>query len=121
MHSVKCDREKNRLYITLEGFISQKEAREVAEEVAGEVLKLSKGFDVISDLSKFSFGSVGGGASLRSAMEMLQIRGVRRVVRIAGKSRAGLAQFIRLTALFNRYKPIVVATKEQAIAALEKP
>jgi hypothetical protein len=114
MHTVRADQTANRLFITLEGTITEKDAEETVDLIFREVLKLRPGFDVITDLTKYKIGHLGATKSLGHAMEFLKVKGVRRVVWIVGRSKAALLQFARATIRSKGYKVMYVTSLEAA-------
>lgn len=114
MYSVRADRDNNRLIIVLAGFVNTSDAEKVVDGIVVESSKLKPGFDVITDLTKYSLGNLKATKSLHHAMEFLKTRGVRHVVRVVGRSKMALMQFARATLGFRGYKPIYVTSMELA-------
>ena len=54
MYEVKIHRHKNRLYVTLQGFIGAEEGAQAAEAVIKATQQLTPGFTIITDIREFS-------------------------------------------------------------------
>jgi hypothetical protein len=69
---------------------------------------------VINNLTKYKLGHLAAAQSLHQAMEFLQTREVRHVVRVLGRSKIALMQFAHATKLFKGqgYKPLYVTSLE---------
>ncbi|MEW6516702.1 MAG: hypothetical protein AB1439_07365 [candidate division FCPU426 bacterium] len=81
-YSVKVDQAKNRLYLILEGFFSEAEAKSAADEVIVQARKMKPGFSVVNDISKAQPFSEEGTAHIQRAQSFLQQQGVGRVIRV---------------------------------------
>lgn len=120
MNSARADVKKNRLYITLQGNVDKSEAEMVVGRIVHETGKLHPGFDVITDLTQAKIGHLNASGVFRGAMEFLSARGARRVVRVVGRSKVILAQFMRLSQGFSGYKAEYVGSMEAAEKLLAK-
>lgn len=120
MNMVRADIRRNRLYITLEGTVDKHAAEQVVGNIVHETGRLYPGFDVITDLTRAKIGHLNAASVFRGAMEFLAARGVRRVVRVVGRSKVILAQFMRLSNGFKVYKAIYVGSMEDAEKELRK-
>ena len=96
MYEFKIDTVKNRLYITLDGFFSTEEIKQCSDETIGAVKKLKPGYDVITDISKFSPVGLDALKEIERVQEYFRTSGVRHGVRIVGKSVVTGMQFKRL-------------------------
>lgn len=94
-YDVHADTIKNRLYITLRGFLTDSQARAAADAVIAEVEKLNPGFDAITDISTFQPVSVQATAEVARAQQIVKACGVRRVVRIQRLPTLGSLQLQR--------------------------
>jgi len=76
---------------------------------------------VINDLTKYKLGHLATAQSLHQAMELLQTRGARYVVKVLGRLKIALMQFARETKLFRGkgYKPLYVISLEEAKRKLD--
>lgn len=86
---------KNRLVVRIWGEIGDDEARQVGDATAKAIERLRPGFDTISDLTGLAPVSPEGLAQLKRIIEMQRARGVRRVVRVVGRSVDAALQFER--------------------------
>ncbi len=114
MYKVKAEVEKNRLIITLSGFISADEAAIVKEAIISETAKLTPGFDVINDISNFRLGQDQAGAVLKEIIKYLISKKVNKVVRVVGASQTGLIQFANHTGEVGAYNVKYVPTTKDA-------
>jgi hypothetical protein len=86
---------KNRLYLRLDGFLTDQETKEAADQVIAHINKLRPGFDAITDISTYKPGSEKAAAEIVRAQQVYKSRGVRLIVRIVGASVLGKMQFQR--------------------------
>ncbi len=96
MYQFKIDPVKNRLYITLEGFFSAEEMKKCSDDTIEAVKQLKPGYDVITDISRFSPVSADALQEITRVQEYFKKSGVRRGVRIVGKNAVTRMQFKRL-------------------------
>ncbi len=90
MYEVKVDSKKNRLAITLRGFMADEELKAAADEVIKQASALGSGFDVLNDISEFEASSAEGFKEIQRAQAFLAERKPRRVVRVVKKAIASL-------------------------------
>jgi cytosine/adenosine deaminase-related metal-dependent hydrolase len=88
---------KNRLVVRIWGEIDDAEARQVGDAAVKAIERLRPGFDVMSDLTGLAPVTPEGLAQLRRIIEVAQARGVRRVVRVVGRSVDAALQFERIS------------------------
>lgn len=119
MYKTKLDIEKNRLSVTLSGFISIEEANELKEVITMETQKLAPGFDVINDISNFRLGQDRAGLILKEIIMYLLSIKVNRVVRVVGSSQTGLIQFANYTGNVKAYTVKYVPTMRDAESFLD--
>ena len=116
MHIVRKDIKKNRLYITLQGFISNSEARNVKSEVIEEIEGLLPGFDVINDLSKLVNAEERSAPVLSEVTSYMLSKKVNRIVRVVGQSKTGLMLFAKFSpendSLNIKYVPTLKEAEE---------
>jgi len=120
MYTIKADIEKNRLYITMAGFLSASEASDIKIDIMNGVSKLSPGFDIINDISNFRLGLDETVNILNETIEFLISKKVNRIIRIVGSSRAGLIQMAQHTKKTENYKTRFVPSLEEAEEILNK-
>jgi hypothetical protein len=117
---VTADIKRNRLYITLSCDPSKKILEKVYTDVRFCVADLKPGFDVITDLSQCSIGYLNAIPTLRKIMNFLATKQPGEVIRVTGKLSLIFKQLIRLTTIFQSYKPFYVATLDEAEDKLTK-
>lgn len=120
MYKIKADQEKNRLTITLAGFISVDEATAVKDAIVSETATLTPGFDVINDISNFRLGQDRAGGVLQEIIRFLISQKVNKVVRVVGASQTGLIQFANYTSDNSIYNVKYVPTIKDAENFLEE-
>jgi hypothetical protein len=118
---VKADIKKNRLYITLPSAANTKELQQIYTDVRFCVADLKPGFDVVTDLSQCTIGYLSGIPTLRKIMDFLVVNQMGRVIRIVGGMSVVLKQLIGIASKFQCYKPVYVATHEEAEEELDRP
>ncbi len=84
MHIVKINSEKNRLYVTIDGFMSRQEAKKLLADVDKALEQLTYGFDVISDVSNFDVSSELGAGELTRLQQAMQNQCLNRFIRVTG-------------------------------------
>ncbi len=95
MYQVRSNRTKNRLYIQLDGYMSETEAREAANTLITEAKKLKPGYDIISDITGFKPMSPEGAREIEHAQKYVIQNGVRHIMRVVGPNVIGRMQFQR--------------------------
>lgn len=94
-YKVRADVRKNRLYLVLDGFFNESEAKEIADRTIREVQKLRPGFDVINDISNFKPTSQQGADQIKRAGIFVRNYGVGRLIRVVPSASIGSMQFTR--------------------------
>lgn len=97
MYEVQALVGKNRLVVRIWGDIDDAEARQVGDAAVKAIERLRPGFDVMSDLTGLSPVTPEGLAQLRRIIEAARARGIRRVVRVVGRSVDAALQFERVS------------------------
>lgn len=95
MYEVQALVGKNRLVVRIWGEVGDDEAREVGDAVVKAIERLRPGFDTISDLTGLAPITAEGKAQLKRLIEIQRARGLRRVVRVVGRSVDAALQFER--------------------------
>lgn len=91
---IQIDTDRNRLYIILRGFLSDPEMQVAREQIIENVNKLSKGFDVVTDLSTFKPASTQGMKEIKQAQRYITSHGVGRIVRIVDNEGLASGQMV---------------------------
>ena len=115
---VTADLKNNRLTIELRGKVSKSEVERIYTDIRFCAGDLKQGFDVITDMRNCQIGYLAGALTFKRIMEFLLANGVRRVVRITGKSKPFLHQVSRITSSITGYQPIYVISYEEAESVL---
>jgi hypothetical protein len=84
MHETKADPDRNRLYVTLKGRMTGKDAKQASARVISDLKKLKPGFDVITDISEFEPVTQKETELLVQAHKLFIKKGVGRVTRVIG-------------------------------------
>lgn len=114
MYRITTDIEKNRLYLTLVGFISEQEALSIKKSLITEISRLSENFDIINDITHFRLGLEQSGEVLKEIIKHLMDCKVNRIVRVVGGSQAGMIQFASNTGSNLPYHVSYVPAVEDA-------
>jgi hypothetical protein len=117
---VKAEIAKNRLYIILKGTVSAKELESIYTDIRFCIADLKSGFSVITDLTEGKIGHLSGIMTFKKIADYLVSQKVGTVVRVVGKPSVLSNQISRLTEIVQGYRPIYVATMEEAEEALKK-
>jgi hypothetical protein len=88
---------KNRLVVRIWGDIDDAEARQVGDAAVKAIERLRPGFDVMSDLTGLSPVTPEGVVQFKRIIEAARARGIRRVVRVVGRSVDAALQFERVS------------------------
>ena len=118
-YELKSDILRNRLYVKLDGYFTDDETREAVDKVIMEVNKLSPGFAIINDISKFKPASPKGVDDIRRAVKYVADNGMRMAIRIAPSSYFAGSQFSRISRDIG-YTVETVASLEEAEEILHK-
>ena len=86
------DTERNRLYITLNGFFNDEKARQAAEAVEEKIAQMQPGFTIVNDIRGFKPTTPAGAASIQKAQQKAVEIGVRHVVRVVTQEQYNVAQ-----------------------------
>jgi hypothetical protein len=82
MFTVTSNPERNRLYITLGGYLEGAERQEVTKLIMAEAAKLAPGFDVVTDISDLHPSNKEGFKDLLRAKAALKLKGVGHIIRV---------------------------------------
>jgi hypothetical protein len=100
--------------------VSNPEIERICREVEVCVSELKSGFSVVTDLTNCQIGHLTGLPTFRKIMEHLLEQEVGKVVRVVGRSKLIFNQISRITDQVQAYKPVYVATLEEAEEELSK-
>lgn len=82
MFQVTSDPGKNRLYITLAGYLEEPERKAAMKAIVAEAGTLQPGFDVVSDITALHPSNQEGFKDLLRTRSALKLKGVGRVIRV---------------------------------------
>ena len=119
MYELIVDAVKNRLTIRIGGTIGKIEGEKIAREMVTVCNQLKRGFDVINDISGYETADKKSEEVFKGVIEFLKVRGVRKVVRVVGGSRAALMKFADVTKTVNNYTVQYVPTMQDAEKLLD--
>ncbi len=121
MYEVIPNRAKNRIYLRLDGFLSDQEVHEVVEKQIAAIKTMKPGFDVINDISNFKPASPDGAKEIERMLKFSDEYGTRYVMRIIGPNYIARMQFNRLHISTNsKYITEEVASREAAEKRLDE-
>ncbi len=86
MFEVEARVGKNRLLVRIWGDVDDAEALRIGDAAVAALERLRPGFDVVSDLSGAARAPPQAMAQLKRIIEAARARGLRRVVRVVGRS-----------------------------------
>jgi hypothetical protein len=92
---VTLDRDANRLYLTLDGFLDEDAAAAAADATIAGAKELDDGFELINDLSEFQPGDQAAMKHIERGKAGIAANGVDAVVRVVAESTTGQMQFDR--------------------------
>ena len=82
MFSVRSDPARNRLYITLSGYLEGPERQAAMKALLAEAVKLTEGFDLVTDISTLHASTEAGFKDFLRAKSGLRMKGVGQVIRV---------------------------------------
>lgn len=123
MHTAEIDPEHNRLILRLVDSLSVTEVDRLQAEVATLLPRLERGFDCISDVANMRPASHHVADRIEKLQAFLHASGMRRVVRIVGKSGGALIASTQMdhTAEQAGYTTVHVSTEAEALVAVSTP
>ena len=117
-HGVDVSTEKNRLHLTLQGFLDVPQAEAALSDVERALGRLRPGFDVISDVSRLGALTAGAVPLVRRLATALVEAGMRQMVRVVGSSPGAATNVAR--AVEGLYQARVVASTAEAENLLDR-
>lgn len=82
MFRVTSDLGKNRLYITLAGYMEGAERQEVVRAIMAEVAKLTRGFQIVTDISGLHASNEEAFKDFLRAKTALKLKGAGPIIRV---------------------------------------
>ncbi len=82
MFEVHSDAARNRLYITLAGWLEGPEREKAMETILAEATKLARGFDVVTDISALHASNQEGFKDFLRTKAALKLKGVGHIIRV---------------------------------------
>lgn len=83
-YDIRADVLKNRLYISIKGFMTEEDAVIISDKASAETRKLKPGFDVINDIRELSPATPKASRLYSRQLDVAKEVGIGRVVRIVG-------------------------------------
>lgn len=96
MFSVASDPERNRLYITLTGYLDGPERQAAMKALVAEAAGLAEGFGVVTDISALHASNEEGFKDLLRVKAALKLKGAGPIIRVVGIPLSRI-QFGRIT------------------------
>lgn len=110
----RVDRDKNRIYLTLEGSHDLEEAVRMKNEYKKAIAQCRRGFTVLTDVRNYIPGSGEVQKVHEEAVELAEQGGVSRVARVVGETPLGGMQIDRIAKKHIHYSAGHFATVEEA-------
>lgn len=82
MFEVHSDAARNRLYITLAGWLEGPEREKAMETILAEATKLARGFDVVTDISALHASNQEGFKDFLRTKAALKLKGAGHIIRV---------------------------------------
>lgn len=117
---VDIDREKNRLYLELDGFLEADAAGAAADATIEGAEMLDDGFDMVNDLSNFQPSDQEAMDHIERGKQGIAKNGVAAVVRVMSESTTGQMQFDRAGEDEESYQLAMADSTEKAEKLLDK-
>ena len=117
-YEVRVDKVKNRLYIMLQGFLTDAETKAASEKIMAGIQSLKPSFDVVNDISTFKPATPQGAEDVKRTQSFAKERGVRRVMRVADENAVSAMQLARKSKEVG-YQADIVASVAEADKALD--
>ncbi|MFC1961076.1 hypothetical protein ACFLYO_10240 [Chloroflexota bacterium] len=119
MYDVRADTDKNRLYVVIEGYLTDPEVLDLIKDGKAGIDQLQPGFDVINDGRNYKPFSRKGTEYIVELLNYEIEHGRNRHVRIVDKVTLGEMQFERVTKDFD-VAMLVVSSLEEAEKLLDE-
>lgn len=119
-YDIRANAAKNRLYLKLEGTMSEDDARKVYETILAEIEKLKPGWAVVNDISALKPADDKASEYLRKAQAASAKAGVKRVVRVVGSQSITNLQWNRTLQETQGIRADVVASVADAEKLLDE-
>ena len=119
MFELRVDAVRNRLYIRLEGQLSDREALDAAASVLDAATRLRPGYGLVNDVSSLQGLSAFGWEEMVRVVRAFRDGGCARVVRVVGRS-ARATLFLERIARRMGYSANLAFSREEADALLDR-
>lgn len=117
--TVYVDKQKNRIYLTLEGFHDTEEAKRMRDLYREAIRNCQPGFTVLADVSRYKPGPPEIQEIHSEAVKAAEAAGVRRVARVVGGTPLGGMQIDRIARGEGGYEARNFKTAQEAEAFLD--
>jgi hypothetical protein len=118
---IRADIPRNRMYVRMVGFMTDDDARRVADAIIAEIQKLRPGFAVINDIRDLKPTSPTASDHMRRAQEASVKHGCGRVIRVIGEQVITQMQWNRTLKAVRGSGAEAAASVEEAERMLETP
>lgn len=95
VHRIRADQSKNRLFVILQGELTEAQILEAVDQIIACVGKLEPGFSVVTDTATFKAATAKGAQDIQQVEGFVARSGVGRVVRVVDASGRSALQFVR--------------------------
>lgn len=112
-HSVKVDEVRQRIYLKLEGLMSDEEVTRAADEFIAALSKMKPGFVVINDITRLKVLTQASTLEVKRASEAAVAKGLSVSVRVVGDCPTANMQFNRNAASVG-YATATASSAEEA-------
>jgi hypothetical protein len=118
-HEIRADVPRNRLYMRLTGFMTEADARRVADTLIAEYEKLRPGFVIINDIRDLKPTTPAASEQMRRAQEAAVKHGFSRAIRVIGDQVITHMQWSRTLKAAHGRDAETAATMEEAERLLD--
>jgi hypothetical protein len=119
-YSIRADVMKNRLYISIKGFMTEEDAVTISDKASAEMRKLRPGFDVINDIRELKPASPKASKFYARQLDVAKEVGIGRVVRVVGDQVITKMQLTKALKDTVGVVALTAASVEEAESLLDK-
>lgn len=95
MHRIKINKELNRLYMTISGFIKLKDAAEIIDDLESYLKLLKHDYDIIIDIRNVKPTNVYVLNQIKVGTDLFEQYGIRNTIFVVGSSKYALTMFAK--------------------------
>lgn len=119
MYKIRVDTEKNRLYVSVEGYLTDDLVLEFIDKLKAAMYQLKSGFDIINDIRKSKPFSPIGVEQIKELMKYEVEQGRRYHLRVVDEKTFSIMQMDRVATKID-YNTLATATIEEAEKLLDE-